>query len=85
MSGIFSKDKMESRLPPTVVYENEPTRIRKMAGMDSVVLYNKDHAVGYGKWLIENCLIIKEGFNYKGPISNEQAYELYLESLKNNV
>jgi hypothetical protein len=51
---------------------------------------DKSNALGYGKWLIENCIIAREGFrigtsNWSEVISNERAYELYLESLKSKV
>jgi hypothetical protein len=48
------------------------------------------NAMAYGKWLIENCIIAREGFrigtsNWSEVISNERAYELYLESLKSKI
>jgi hypothetical protein len=48
----------------------------------------KTDSLSYGQWLIENCIITREGFRcwlvdeYRTEISNERAYELYLDSLK---
>lgn len=44
------------------------------------------HTVGYGEWIQKNCLVSRNGFrllpDLKEEITNEKAYELYLESLK---
>lgn len=46
-----------------------------------------EHALNYGTWIQKNCLVSRNGFrlepSLKEEISNEKAYELYLESLKN--
>ena len=48
----------------------------------------KYHALDYGAWIQNNCITTQKGFrcllvdNWKTEISNEEAYELYLESLK---
>jgi hypothetical protein len=45
-------------------------------------------ALDYGTWIQKNCITTHEGFrcslvdNWRTEISNEEAYELYLESLK---
>jgi hypothetical protein len=47
------------------------------------------HVRRYGTWIIEHCMITKNGFRsfkvpyeWEGEISNNEAYELYLKSLK---
>lgn len=47
------------------------------------------NAIDYGTWIQKNCLVSRNGFrllpSLKEEISNEKAYELYLESLKSKV
>ena len=47
------------------------------------------NAMSYGQWLYANCYASREGWRsssvpylWEGEISNEKAYEMYLESLK---
>lgn len=49
--------------------------------------FTKDPALAYGQWIIKNCIVARDGFrmgtsNWSKVISNEDAYEMYLESLK---
>ena len=47
-----------------------------------------DNALAYGAWLRDNCLVTRDGFrgsrieNWNIEMTNEEAYEMYLESLK---
>lgn len=50
------------------------------------IAYPRQHAMMYGEWIQKNCIVSRNGFrllpSIKEEISNEKAYELYLESLK---
>jgi hypothetical protein len=54
-----------------------------------VMIIAKNECLQYGTWLRENCIITRNGFRsskvdgWREEISNEEAYELYLESLRN--
>ena len=54
-------------------------------------VHAKYEALDYGEWIQKNCITTHEGFrcslvdNWRTEISNEKAYELYLESLKSKV
>lgn len=49
--------------------------------------WTKTSCLDYGTWIQKNCLVSRNGFrllpDLKEEITNEKAYELYLESLKN--
>jgi hypothetical protein len=47
----------------------------------------KKEALRFAIWLRENCIVTRDGWrssrnNFQDEITNEQAYEMYLESLK---
>lgn len=54
--------------------------------LNEIGAWQKEHALAYGKWIQKNCIVSRNGFrllpSLKEEISNEKAYELYLESLK---
>jgi hypothetical protein len=51
----------------------------------------KDGSLAYGNWLRENCIVTRDGFrgsrveNWDIEMTNEEAYEIYLEGLKNKI
>jgi hypothetical protein len=86
---LFSKENIEAHLPEETWLTQELFDSHKKAFNQTGSIYYmyKNHALGYANWLIENCIIAREGFrigtsNWSEVISNERAYELYLESLK---
>lgn len=64
---------------------NEEEAMSMMKRMGVQFTYNGS-PLGYGKWIMDNCIVSRNGFrlepSLKEEISNERAYELYLESLK---
>lgn len=56
--------------------------------IDNLNKVMKHKCLSYGTWIIQNCIVARDGFrigtsNWSKVISNEDAYEMYLESLKN--